>query len=90
MEDAITTILDCERLGCHLENNLLVQANAVNQRLCSKFEDDVKAFVGWPETGPSWKPWKLTLVINSYILSGKDEQALEKAKELAGLLSRKQ
>ena len=81
-------IIECERLHSFLENNQLVQANAINQKLESMSLNKIKE-----EADPAkmdehllWKPFRCTLRIKGAILSGKTDAARIEAESLTSML----
>lgn len=85
MESAQNLLLDCERLRNFLAQNQLVQANALNQRLESGLQEAIlsESNASCPaEKHKYWKPWRVTALIRSFIMSGKTDLAKKEADDL--------
>ncbi len=89
MIEKTNIVIEVERLRSFLENNQLVQSNAIIQKLenmlysaiCKETTADLIA-----ENNPLWKPFRCSVRIKREILSGKTKMAEEEANSLAVML----
>lgn len=86
MENA-RLLITYQRLNSFLENNQLVQANALVQKLEGMIQDAFKKETPKAiEQHPLWPAFRCCLRIKSKILGGETKQAFQEAIELGGLL----
>lgn len=89
LQEKINLVVECERLFSFLENNQLVQANAVAQKLEGLTFTSLCKEVSSPdktESHPLWKPYKAVIRCKRYILSGSTKDALKEIEGLAVML----
>ena len=83
-------VIECERLRGFLENNQLVQANGLVQKLVAILQETI-AKESVPETAEKhafWLPFRSAMRIRAKILGGITRDALAEADVLAGMLRR--
>jgi len=89
MIEKTNLIIEVERLRSFLENNQLVQSNAIVQKLesmlqtivCKESNEKLLA-----ENHPLWKPFRCSVRIKREILSGNTKPAETEAESLAEML----
>jgi hypothetical protein len=86
-------LITYQRLNSFLENNQLVQANALVQKLEGMLQDIFKQTRFLPqippiEQHPLWPAFRCCLRIRSKILGGETKQAFQEAIELGGMLTK--
>lgn len=82
--------IQCVRLKSFLDNNQLVQANAISKKIQGMIKDRLSADIpkGTPmENHPLWGAYRITLRIESGILSGNRRLAANEAQNLLGAIS---
>lgn len=75
--------VDLIRIGCFLENNQLVQANALAQKVSSMIEDVIKrpdGAISVPDTDPYFNLYRVMSRVRTYVLGGKAKEALAEIK----------
>lgn len=90
VHEKTNVFIECERLRNFLENNQLVQANAIVQKLEVLLQADVaKDSQETPVEGhPSWQPFRCVIRIKSRVLSGKRDEALAEATNLSKMIAK--
>jgi len=76
---------DVAKLTSNLQANLLVQANAIAQRLGDQLEEAIKKDCDGgklPNEHELWRSWRHVNVIRSLIMSGSQQEAVKEAEEL--------
>jgi hypothetical protein len=87
--DKAALIIECERLQNFLENNQLVQANAIVQKLEAMLNAQLLKLASKPEaieSHPYWLPFRSSMRIKRDILSGKTKEAETETSGLARML----
>jgi hypothetical protein len=87
-QDLNAVAIELARLIAFLENNQLVQANAVCQKLEGIAQDVLAKLSTKAEDDPLWHTYKACIRTKSYVLAGKTHDALAEAKGAAATLRR--
>jgi hypothetical protein len=82
-QDRNSVIVEMARLSAFLENNQLVQAHAVCQKLEGIIGDILSGLQTRAEDDPFWRTYKSCIRTKSYVLAGKTTEALSEAKAAA-------
>jgi hypothetical protein len=84
-----TLFIESQRLVCFLENNQLVQAHAIANRLEGMFQDNMKVLPN-PETHRYWPMFKAVLRCKTHILCGRQKESYQEAVSIQGMLRGKE
>jgi len=85
--DKIRTLIDFQHVLAFLENNQLVQACAIVQRIENIFQNEIVAAGKAIETHPLWPSQKAVMRARAKILAGDRVKALEEWKTANRLLA---